>query len=215
MLPADQLIQHAPDAPDVAFVAVVRVFENLWRHVEGRADLRFRQVDRRVEHLGDAEIAQFNNAVLEGCDVLLVRPGAPEPVERRLVRLVHEKNILRLQVAVQDGAVVQEMHGRDDLDEPLEDQRLLGGTGDAAVSPDFLEVRVNIAGVAVLHQNTQMPGLAVLGRGFGDEILLVRDDVGMVHGLQQSNLRWRRSCYAPNSLPMFFDTLLSTVVVCC
>lgn len=44
VLEGQQLVQEAPERPDVRLVVVRVVLENLWRHVVGRSDARAREV---------------------------------------------------------------------------------------------------------------------------------------------------------------------------
>ena len=85
--------------------AVLFGFADFWRHVEGRTDIGGGKVVR-LQHLGEAEVAELDRVVLvkEDLSVLVWRACA--------VRITRVPTIVRLQVAMQDDLfVVAVSHG--------------------------------------------------------------------------------------------------------
>lgn len=148
------LVEDAAEGPDVRLLVVGLLLADLRGQVVGRADGGLGAVVGVLEHSGDAEVADFDLSVL-----------------------VHE-DVLRLEVSVEDLAVVDVLYGQRHLHEPVHDLVLR-----VAHLPYFLlvrDLRVHVASVCVVHHYAQAPLV--------HEALLVRDDVRVSQSLQNMNL---------------------------
>ena len=90
-----QLKEEAAERPHVGLVPVLLASVELRAHVEGRAHTRGRQA--LVHHLGDAKVAELEES----------RRG--------------DEDVLRLEVAVQDAALVHVVQRERQLHQPLQD----------------------------------------------------------------------------------------------
>ena len=95
-----ELVEHDAQRPDVALEGVGATFDDLRRKVVRGADHRPSHFDSVAKDSCNAEIAKFD-------DVLLCN-----------------KDILALDVSVEDLAVVDMLHAETDLSEPIHDLRL-------------------------------------------------------------------------------------------
>mmetsp|Transcript_77110 Transcript_77110/g.204722 ORF Transcript_77110/g.204722 Transcript_77110/m.204722 type:complete len:544 (+) Transcript_77110:443-2074(+) len=162
-LPVHDLIENAAKRPNITLVAVRLVVDELGRHVERRANLRFRKVCCGVEHLGDPEVAQ-----LQSKDVFSPVTG--------------EEYVLRLQVPVQDLLCVQSVQRQGDLHEPFQEVLLVGHLLGLLRR---LQVGVDVPVLAVLHEDAQVSQAV-------DKRVLVGDDVGVLDASEQLHLELRR-----------------------
>lgn len=102
-------VEAAAHGPDIAFVGVGLVFEELGAHVVGGSDAGVGKVARGVEDLGDAEVAEADAAIFE-------------------------EDVLRFEVAVEDLLLMKVEEGEGHLGEPVDDLRL----GEAFLVSNFL-----------------------------------------------------------------------------
>ena len=146
-----QLVQDAPEAPHVGLVIVGLILANLWGEVVGRADGGGGELVGSSEHFAHAEIAKLAPSV-----------GG-------------EKDVLRLEVAVEHLAIVDVLQPEKYLGEPVHDRGL--GEGSTSLRLDSL---VQVAAGAVVLHDAQ---LAALGEG-----LETGDDVGVMQRAQELRL---------------------------
>mmetsp|Transcript_78579 Transcript_78579/g.240445 ORF Transcript_78579/g.240445 Transcript_78579/m.240445 type:complete len:223 (+) Transcript_78579:296-964(+) len=152
MLQGRHLVQDDAQAPDVALEVVGAVLDDFGAEVIRRAHHGLGVILGGVQHPRDAEVAQLD------------LPGR------------HEENILGLQVAVQDLAVVHVLEGEVGLHEPLQDHLL---AQEQPVAP--LDLHVDVAAVRVIHDDAE-PALPC------HEHLLKSHNVPVVHPLQHDRL---------------------------
>jgi len=148
------LVEDATEGPDITFLVIRLFLADFRREVIGRADGCLGAIISMLEDSSDAEIADFN-----------------------LTALSHE-DVLRLQVTMQDLAVMDVLNGEGHLDEPVEDLVLT-----VANSPDFLLIRnlsIKIAAICVVHHNAKTP---LIHEGF-----LVGNDIRVPHGFENVHL---------------------------
>lgn len=128
-------------------------------HVVGSADAGAGQVLGGVEHLGDAEVPQLDEVLLDAVVLL-------------------EEEVLGLEIPVQDFLVVEVVDGEGDLGEPVEDLRL----GEVlALLLHVFDFGVHVAEFAVDHDDAEVA--LVVGEG-----VLVGDDVDVPEFLEDLEL---------------------------
>lgn len=117
-------VENTTKTPNIAFAIVLLLLHNLRRHVVWSANSSLCLLHGPTKDPRNAEISHFNNP----------RAG--------------EKNILRLEVSVQDLSVVDMLYCQTYLHKPIEHLRLL-----QQPSKSLLQVVLQVAAVRVLHHN--------------------------------------------------------------
>ena len=155
-----EFVEDAAEGPHVRLVRVPLLPHELGAHVERRADARLREVGRLVEDARDAEVTELDRVV------------------------VHQEDVLRLDVAVDHTVALVDVHQREaQLREPLDDVRLRDLLPPLLVR---LDPRVQVAARAERHHDAELVGRLV------DERVVVRADVRVAQLLQQLRLLERR-----------------------
>mmetsp|Transcript_80625 Transcript_80625/g.152292 ORF Transcript_80625/g.152292 Transcript_80625/m.152292 type:complete len:261 (-) Transcript_80625:59-841(-) len=155
----NNLVKHTSEAPHITFVAVRLVVDELRRHVKRRADLCLGQICCGVQHARDAEVSQFR------CKDLL----RPVP---------SQKDILSLQITVQDPLLVQGVQGEGRVDEPLQEPALVWRPTSLL---GMLQVSADVSVFAILHEDAEV--CLRIHKGIS-----VSNDVWVPHGTQQLHL---------------------------
>ena len=129
VLQCRHLVEDAAERPHVRSHAVRRVVEQLGAQIVRRAAHCPRERARGVEHLGDAKVAELDDA-------------APR-----------QEDVGRLEVAVQDAPRVQVLERQRHLDEPVQQLRLAQRAGRL---PEGLYSVLEVAALAVLHEEVEL-----------------------------------------------------------
>jgi hypothetical protein len=154
MSQSDHFIQDATERPNVTLLVVGLFLTNLWREVVGRADSGLGTVIGVLENSRDTEVTDLD-----------------------LIRLCH-KNVLGLQITMQDLSIVNVLDRQTHLDKPVKD--LIFSVGDFA---DFLLIcnfSIEVAAIGIVHDYAQAL--------FVHKRLLISNNIRVSHGFQDVNL---------------------------
>lgn len=148
------LVVNAAQTPDVALIVVASSAADLGRQVARRAHARLRHLARLVEHFGHPEVAELEDG-----------------------RVGRHEDVARLDVAVQDLALVQVIESGRQLAVPGDNERLV-----ERHSPPLSDEGADVAARAVLHDEAQVAGAGRFER------VEVADDVRVVELRQEPAL---------------------------
>ena len=151
-----KLVEHDAHRPHIGLVAVGLGLDDLGGQVVGRPHHCAGLLDGVTQHLGDAEVADLDDALLG------------------------QEDVGSLDVSVDDLAIVDVLHSQAHLGKPIKD--LILAEGLPALLLDFL---TNVASVSVIHDDAQLTalGLEGLDKLYDVGVLEMLDDLGLLESL--------------------------------